>query len=150
MTPLVSDSATIAHLIQTATAPVFLLNGQAILLGVFAGRLTRVVDRMRAASAELRGAPQAPAAERLRRELGHQHRRLRIVNRAIALTTVAAFLTCCAILALFVGGLSDIAESPVPLLLFAAAVAAVIAALALFIVEVRESDRALAAEIDGP
>lgn len=148
MNPLVSDSATIAQLIQTATAPVFLLNGQAILLSVFTSRLARVVDRMRTATTELRAAPQAPGAARLRGELALQHPRLQVINRAIALTTLSAFLTCCAILALFVGGLSDLAQSPVPVLLFAAAVAAVIAALALFIVEVRASGRALAAEID--
>jgi hypothetical protein len=148
MQPLPPDSASIALIIQSAVAPVFLLNGQAVLLSVFAGRLARVVDRMRGATAELRAAPDGPCAARLRGELTHQRRRLAIVNQAIALTTLSAFLTCSAILALFVGGLSDAVGAPVPVLLFGAAVLAVIVALALFIVEVRASGRALAAEID--
>ncbi len=148
MQPLPADSASIAAIIQSAVAPVFLLNGQAVLLSVFAGRLARVVDRMRNATAELRAAPDGPCATRLRGELTHQRRRLAIVNQAIALTTLSAFLTCSAILALFVGGLSDAVGAPVPVLLFGAAVLTVIVALALFIVEVRASGRALAAEID--
>jgi hypothetical protein len=148
MQPLPADSASIAAIIQSAVAPVFLLNGQAVLLSVFAGRLARVVDRMRGATAELRAAPDGPSAPRLRGELTQQRKRLAVVNQAIALTTLSAFLTCSAILALFVGGLSDAVGAPLPVLLFGAAVLAVIVALALFIVEVRASERALAAEID--
>lgn len=148
MNPFAADNASIAALIQAAVAPVFLLNGQAILLSVFAGRLARVVDRMRGASAELRAAPDAPHAARIRGELVHQRRRLQVVNQAIGLTTLSAFLTCCAILALFLGGLSDAVDALLAVVLFGAAVLAVIVALALFIVEVRASGRALAAEID--
>jgi hypothetical protein len=148
MIPGVADNETVAHLIQIAIAPVFLLNGLGILLNVFAGRLTRVVDRMRKVAAQLRAGPGDAELRQLRRELALQRLRLRVVNGAIALAALSAFLTCCAILALFVGGLTRGTQSVLPLALFAAAVAAVIVSLALFIWEVRVSGRALAAETE--
>lgn len=148
MIPGIGDNETIAHLIQISIAPVFLLNGLGILLNVFTGRLTRVVDRMRKVAVQLRAGPDDAELRQLRRELALQRLRLRIVNGAIALAALSAFLTCCAILALFVGGLSRDTQSILPLALFAAAVVAVIAALALFIWEVRVSGHALAAETE--
>jgi hypothetical protein len=146
MIPGIADNETIAHLIQIAIAPVFLLNGLGILLNVFTGRLARVVDRMRKVAMQLRGNPGDAEERQLRDELALQRLRLRIVNAAIALAALSSFLTCCAILALFVGGLSRDTQSVLPLALFASAVAAVIVGLALFIWEVRVSGRALAAE----
>jgi hypothetical protein len=148
MIPGIADNETVAHLIQIAIAPVFLLNGLGILLNVFAGRLTRVVDRMRKVAAQLRAGPGDAELRQLRRELALQRLRLRVVNGAIALAALSAFLTCCAILALFVGGLTRGTQSVLPLALFAAAVAAVIVSRALFIWEVRVSGRALAAETE--
>ncbi len=147
MPVLVYDSASIAQLIQTATAPVFLLNGIAILLTVFASRLARLVDRLRLAADQLRAGADGKRAVALRREIVFQRRRLRVVNGAIALAAVSAFLTCCAILSLFLGGVSQAAASPVPMGLFGAAVFAVIVALALFLIEVHISGKALNAEI---
>jgi hypothetical protein len=147
MAGLLSDSTSIAQLIQTATAPVFLLNGLAILLTVFAGRLARLVDRMRRAADLLREGMPEPRADVLRRELAFQRRRMGVVNAAIALAALSAFLTCCAVLTLFIGALSQAAASPVPVVLFAVAVATVIAALALFLVEVYISGQALRAEV---
>jgi protein-S-isoprenylcysteine O-methyltransferase Ste14 len=96
----------------------------------------------------LRAGPGDAELRQLRRELALQRLRLRVVNGAIALAALSAFLTCCAILALFVGGLTRGTQSVLPLALFAAAVAAVIVSLALFIWEVRVSGRALAAETE--
>jgi hypothetical protein len=42
------DATIIAHVIQLAVAPVFLLSGVAALLSVMASRLARVIDRARA------------------------------------------------------------------------------------------------------
>jgi hypothetical protein len=148
MIPNLTDNESISHLIQIAIAPVFLLNGLGILLNVFTGRLARVVDRMRIAGNQIRANTDDARRPQLERELAYQRRRLKIVNGAIALVAISAFLTCCAILALFVGGLARASQSPLPLGLFAAAVIAVIAALGLFLAEVRVSGRALAAETD--
>ncbi len=148
MMPGLTDNESISHLIQVAIAPVFLLNGLGILLNVFTGRLARVVDRMRIAANHLRSNTDAARRPQLERELAYQRSRLKIVIGAIALVAMSAFLTCCAILVLFVGGLTRDGQSSLPLGLFAAAVTAVIVALGLFLAEVRVSGKALAAETD--
>jgi len=43
----VSSLPGLAHTIQLALAPAFLLNGIGIILGMLTGRLTRIVDRAR-------------------------------------------------------------------------------------------------------
>jgi hypothetical protein len=136
----------IAHLIQMAIAPVFLLNGLGILLNVFTGRLARVVDRTRNLAREMRGQCEPERLVQLKGELAIQRMRLIVVNGAIGLVSISAFLTCCAILALFVGGIAKQAGGGAPVGFFAAAVVAVIAALALFLVEVYVSTRALREE----
>jgi hypothetical protein len=148
MIPGFADSESIAHLIQVAIAPVFLLNGLGILLNVLTGRLARVVDRVRTSGNLLRQNADPGRAEQIRREFACQRLRLKIINIAIALVAASAFLTCCSILALFLGVLSR--ETPVQLTvaLFAAAVIAVIAALGVFLAEVRVSGKALATETE--
>jgi Protein of unknown function (DUF2721) len=136
----------IAHLIQMAIAPVFLLNGLGILLNVYTGRLARVVDRTRNLAREMRGQCEPERLIQLKGELGIQRFRLFVVNGAIGLVSVSAFLTCCAILALFVGGVAKQATGGTPVGFFAAAVVAVIVALALFLIEVYVSTRALRRE----
>lgn len=143
--PDLSDTRTVAQIIQLAVAPVFLLNGIAILLSVFAGRLARLVDRTRALA---EGRKTAPGME-LRAALDLQRQRLAIVNRAIGLAATAAFLTCCAILSLFVDGLTGFGAALWPVSFFALALLAIIAALVLFLWEVRISGRGLMLELDG-
>ncbi|MCA3248542.1 MAG: DUF2721 domain-containing protein [Tagaea sp.] len=136
----------IAHLIQMAIAPVFLLNGLGILLNVFTGRLARVVDRTRNLAREMRGQCEPERHAQLKSELGTQRLRLFVVNGAIGLVSISAFLTCCAILALFVGGVAKQSAGAAPVGFFAAAVVAVILALGLFLIEVYVSTRALRQE----
>ena len=64
----------IAHAIQLAVAPVFLLSGVGVLLGVLTSRLARIVDRARIAEAKL----DAAATEGERRDL---HGKLRVLAR---------------------------------------------------------------------
>src|SRR5205807_7071170 len=61
----VDDSATaldtVAHIIQVALTPVFLLSGIATLLNVFSTRLARVADQVDAVSKVLEGADRGDA-----------------------------------------------------------------------------------------
>src|SRR5918994_4517116 len=57
---------TVAHLIQTALTPVFLLSGIGVLLGVFNTRLARVSDHMAHATDLLRGAARPEEEAKLR------------------------------------------------------------------------------------
>ena len=46
----IADVTTVAHVIQQAVAPVFLLTGIGAILGVITSRLARIVDRARVLS----------------------------------------------------------------------------------------------------
>jgi len=93
-----SGLAEIAHVIQLAVAPVFLLTGVAGLLSVLTNRLARIIDRTRVLEG-VAGALPAHAATELKL-LG---RRSRCVNLAIALVTLCALLVCAVIASLFLG-----------------------------------------------
>ena len=81
----------IAHAIQLALAPVFLLSGIGVMLGVLTNRLARVVDRARRVEESLHHAtaPDIPAA---RDQLRVASRRARFINTSITLCTIAALL----------------------------------------------------------
>jgi len=90
----------IAHVIQLAVAPVFLLSGVAALLNVLTNRLARIIDRARALEALERAAPGGVAPE-LHGELRHLSQRARLINWAISLDTTCALCICALIAALF-------------------------------------------------
>lgn len=92
----------IAHVIQLAVAPVFLLSGLAAMLGVMMSRLARIVDRARKLEAEHTGAD--PLAQAwIVAELKPLSKRARIIGFAITLCTVTALLVCAVIATLFLG-----------------------------------------------
>ena len=82
-----NETTDIAHVIQAAIAPVFLLSGVAAMLGVLTNRLTRIVDRARALEARLVTQPEA--LPKLLADLKVLARRARYVNVAISLCTIA-------------------------------------------------------------
>lgn len=95
---LISD---IAHVIQLAIAPVFLLTGVGSLLGVMTSRLGRVIDRGRhieSVYASLQAHVRGHADE----ELHALAQRARLASWAINFSTAAALLVCAVIAMLFV------------------------------------------------
>jgi hypothetical protein len=116
----VSNVGGIAHLIQLAIAPVFLLSGIGALLAVMTNRPGRVIDRARVLEAKLEGASTAvlPA---LHLELARLARRTRLIDRAITLCTLIALLVCTVIAILFSSAFLHFnAAIPVALLFIAA------------------------------
>ena len=99
--PIDSDISGIAHVIQLAIAPVFLLTGIAGLLGVMTNRLARVIDRARGLEDKL-GSLDAAAAARAHAELAVFVRRARLASWAINFCTTAALLICADIATLFI------------------------------------------------
>ena len=97
---------TIAHIVQVALTPVFLLSGIATLLNVFSTRLARVADRVEAVRKALEGAD-ASEARALATQLIHLHRRSVALDVAVVLGAVGGATTCGAVLVLFVGALRD-------------------------------------------
>jgi hypothetical protein len=96
-----SDISGIAHVIQLAIAPVFLLTGIASLLGVMANRLARVIDRARDIEDKLAGL-EADAAARAQWQLTVLTERARLASWAINFCTTAALLICADIATLFI------------------------------------------------
>jgi hypothetical protein len=95
------DVEVIAHVVQLAVAPVFLLTGVAALLGVMTNRLARVIDRARLLEARW---PQLDEAEQTaaRGELRILEKRARLSSWAINFCTGAALLVCAVVATLFI------------------------------------------------
>jgi Protein of unknown function (DUF2721) len=98
--PLDSTMPVIAHAIQLAIAPVFLLTGIASLLGVMANRLARVIDRARYFETTW-GQLDERVRTSARTELAHLERRRRLASWSINFCTAAALIVCLVIVTLF-------------------------------------------------
>jgi hypothetical protein len=99
--PIDPTTGIIAHAIQLAIAPVFLLTGVAGLLGVMATRLARVIDRARSFEATWPGLD-ADARVSARLEIRTLELRRRVCSWSINYCTIAALLVCLVIVTLFV------------------------------------------------
>jgi hypothetical protein len=134
--------STIAHQIQLAVAPVFLLAGIGSILNVMAGRLARVVERARSLERDF-----ASFDEEARRlataELRILDRRMSVVNVALSACTAAALLVCVLVAMLFVADLADVAFGRPVAWLFVTAMLLLILGLVLFLWEVRLAMHAL-------
>ena len=114
-----SDVA-VAHAVQLAVAPVFLLSGIGAILAVMTNRLGRVIDRARVLEDRLEGASKEYLAS-LRADLVVLSRRAKLIGRAITLCTMTALLVCTVIAVLFLSAfLRFDAAIPVALLFIAA------------------------------
>lgn len=132
--------SSIAHIIQLAVAPVFLLAGIGSLLNVFAARLARVVDRARQIERHLAEAQEEEDLIELK-ELEILDRRMAICHWAIGLCTTAALLICLVVMILFVADMVAI-KFAVPIsLLFIAAMISLTCGLLLFLAEVTIATR---------
>jgi hypothetical protein len=132
----------IAHAIQLALAPVFLLSGIGVMLGVLTNRLARVVDRARKVEESLLKvtAPDVPEA---RAQLRVASRRARFINVSITLCTVAALLIAMVVALLFSSTFIPISLGLYVAALFVAAMVALVGALVSFLIEVRIATAAL-------
>lgn len=126
---------TVAHVIQLAVAPVFLLTGVGAILAVLINRLARVVDRFRVLEHML---PAAGNDERavLDIEMAILSRRARLIHWAISLCTICALFICIVIATLFTGSILDADLSGTIAALFIAAMLALISGLLCFLREI--------------
>jgi len=133
--PIDQGLPAIAHAIQLAIAPVFLLTGIAGLLGVMANRLARVIDRARMLE-ELWGGLDQTARAAARVELAALERRRRLASWAINFCTAAALLVCLVIVTLFIEEFATLNLRWVAGVLFVLAMLAVVGGLTSFLREV--------------
>jgi hypothetical protein len=131
-----ADVARIAHSIQLSVAPVFLLSGIGVLLGVLTSRLARVVDRARPLEDQHESADPAAAAE-LRHRLRWLAKRARLMNAAITLSTISALLVAIVVAMLFSSTFIQFTLAVPVAALFIAAMVSLVGALLMFLIEVR-------------
>ncbi len=133
--PTDPSNGSIAHAIQLAVAPVFLLTGIAGLLAVMANRLARIIDRARSVDQAWSGRG-AHARVAARAELGNLERRRRVCSWSINYCAIAALLICLVIGTLFVEEFFTVNLKWLASALFVAAMLALIGGLTSFLREV--------------
>ena len=134
------NSDNVAHAIQLALAPVFLLTGIGAILNVMAARLARIIDRGRQLT-EGPLAHQPQYGDAVHAELLSLECRRHLASSAITAITLAALLVCTVIAALFLEVLLQIALSWVLSIVFMSATMALVVGLALFLREVHLATR---------
>ncbi len=121
----------VAHVIQLAVAPVFLLTGVGAILSVLTGRLGRLVDRFRVLSETDQTLPLKRS-----RELAILSVRAAWVHWAITLCTASALFVSLVIGALFVGAVVNVNPSRIVSILFIVAMTSLIIGLGCFLREI--------------
>jgi len=130
----------LAHSIQLAITPVFLLTGIASFLNVLANRLARIVDRTRWLE-ENPSAPEGEAGSRNATELQILWRRRHLIHRAIALCTYSATLVAVVVAAIFIAATWSYEIAVFVTMGFVAAMFALVAGLLNFLSEVHLAAR---------
>jgi hypothetical protein len=125
----------VAHVIQSALAPVFLISGVGVMLGVLTNRLARIVDRARVWEAEVEKAAHREAELNVR--LAALARRARYINSAITMCAVSALLVALVVVSLFANAFLAVNLSGLTAILFVAAMLALTGAFLAFLIEVR-------------
>ncbi|WMP18228.1 DUF2721 domain-containing protein [Thiothrix lacustris] len=126
----------VAHVIQLAVAPVFLLTGIGSILSVLVNRLVRVVDRFRVLDSDFQQASEAALAV-IRHEMQALSRRARMIHWAIGLCTVCALLICVVIAMLFFSAMLGMDLSTAVSILFIIAMLMLVSGLLCFLQEIR-------------
>jgi hypothetical protein len=125
----------VAHVIQLAVAPVFLLTGVGAILSVLVNRLGRVVDRFRVLEQNLPAVSEASLVS-LQIEMAILARRARMIHWAIGLCTGCALLVCMVIATLFIGSITAVEMPAVIAILFILAMLTLVAGLVFFLREI--------------
>ena len=125
----------IAHVIQLAIAPVFLLTAVGTVLAVFTGRLGRAVDRRRTLMAAVSGL-EGGTADLARQEIAVEVRRIRLIYVAISMAVMSALLVCSLISLAFIDAFIAWDLGKLIAVLFVLAMVALIGSLSIFLREI--------------
>jgi len=136
----------VAHVIQVALTPIFLLSGIATLLNVFSTRLARVADRVEQITKAMEDADPDESVE-LARQLLHLRRRSIALDAAVVLGAIAAASTCASVFTLFVGALRNSTVASILFTTFGLAIACTISAIGAFTAEMLMAGSGVRAEV---
>jgi Protein of unknown function (DUF2721) len=136
----------IAHIIQVALTPIFLLSGIATLLNVFATRLGRVADLVVQITKAMEEADPDQSLD-LARQLLRLRRRSIALEAAVVLGAIAAAATCASVFALFVGALRNETVASMLFTTFGLAIVCTISAITCFTAEMMMAGSGVRAEM---
>jgi CBS domain containing-hemolysin-like protein len=132
----------IAHLIQIALTPIFLISAIGVTLNVLTSRLARIVDRARAMEDRLMENPPRGGRD-LHAALDVLARRARYMNAAITLITLSALFIALVVVMLFVNAFLRWELSAFIACMFILSMLSFAAALSSFLIEVRVATNTL-------
>jgi CBS domain containing-hemolysin-like protein len=139
----------VAHLIQVALTPIFLISAIGVTLNVLTSRLARIVDRARAMEDELCRADYRPGGRDLHAALIVLERRARYINAAITLITISALFIALVVVMLFVNAFLRWDLSAFIACMFILSMLSLAAALLAFLIEVRIATTSLRIGIEA-
>jgi hypothetical protein len=125
----------VAHVIQVALTPVFLLSGIGTLLNVFNTRLSRVSDHREHVAELLRGELDDKEATRLQAHAVRLWRRTIMLDASVILGALGGASTCGAAFVLFLGSMRDTAIATWLFVLFGLALGCTACALVAFVID---------------
>jgi VIT1/CCC1 family predicted Fe2+/Mn2+ transporter len=139
----------VAHLIQVALTPIFLISAIGVTLNVLTSRLARIVDRARAMESQVSHPEYRPEGRDLHEALGVLARRARYINAAITLITLSALFIALVVVMLFVNAFAHWELSAFIAILFILSMLALAGALTAFLIEVRIATKTLRIGIEA-
>jgi hypothetical protein len=137
VTTFFPQAADVAHLIQVALTPIFLISAIGVTLNVLTSRLARIVDRARAMEGELCRPDYQAGGRDLHLALGVLARRAHYINAAITLITLSALFIALVVVMLFVNAFAHWELSAFIAIMFILSILSFAAALTSFLIEVR-------------
>jgi CBS domain containing-hemolysin-like protein len=143
------QSVDIAHLIQVALTPIFLISAIGVTLNVLTSRLARIVDRARVMEDILRQPDHQHHGRDLHGALGVLARRARYIYAAITLITVSALFISLVVVMLFVNAFLRWDLSAFIACMFILSMLSLAAALLAFLIEVRIATNTLQIGIEA-
>lgn len=133
--PLTTPLSDIAHVIQLAIAPVFLLTAIGTVLAVLTGRLGRAVDRRRTLTAVVSGL-EGGKADLAQQEIAFEVRRIQLIYVAISMAVMSALLVCGLISLAFIDAFMTWDLGKLIAILFILSMVALIGSLSIFLREI--------------
>ena len=137
LSALLDQSVDVAHLIQVALTPIFLISAVGVVLNVMTSRLARIVDRARTIEDRIHRKDFASKIEEMHGLLRVLARRARHMNRAITLVTISALFISVVVMMLFVNAFLHWDLSEFIAIMFIASMLSLAYALLEFLIEVR-------------
>jgi uncharacterized protein DUF2721 len=131
------QAADVAHLIQVALTPIFLISAIGVTLNVLTSRLSRIVDRARAMETEVCRPDYQAGGRDLHAALSVMARRARYIYAAITLITLSALFIALVVVMLFVNAFAHWDLAAFIAIMFILSMLAFAAALTAFLIEVR-------------